>query len=156
MSVTAEEDEDTDTGPVYVGTTYDSGDTDISAPSIGGTDYTTYGTEVRVLTGYVILYGSDLTSLYTATTVNCTYCSVSYESQNQINLYYSIPVDTASATLTNDIDVNVAMVGMPTRIFNVYLLTLHYVGYAIYVERGYGRVGDDWRLLFRVEQYHNS
>ena len=111
MSVTAEEDEDTDTGPVYVGTTYDSGDTDISASLIGGTDYTTYGTEVRGTTGYVILYGSDLTSLYTATTVNCTYCSVSYESQNQINLYYSIPLDTASGTLTNDIDVNVAYGG---------------------------------------------
>jgi hypothetical protein len=104
MSVTVEDENGSD-GSVYVGTTYDEGDTDGSPPSISGVDYTTYGTEVRGTSGYVILYGSNLSPPYGSTSIysDSGMSSPAYASQSQINMYYSIPLDTDSGTYSGDI-----------------------------------------------------
>jgi hypothetical protein len=104
MSVTAVS--GSDSGSVYVGTTYDSGNTDGSAPAISGADYTTYGTEMPGTSGYVILYGSNFTTPYGSTTVSSGFGSASYVSATQINLYYSIPAGASPGTYTNDISVS--------------------------------------------------
>jgi hypothetical protein len=108
-----------DIGSAYVGTTYDVGDTNGSPPQITGVDYTTYGNEERGTSGYVILYGTDFTSPYSNTSVSSCYGTPAYLSQGQINLYYSIPVDSASQDYANNMDVTTGY-GSATADFYVY------------------------------------
>src|SRR4029077_137164 len=79
----------------YIGTSYASGDTNGSSPAISGLDQTTYGTAQTGTSGYVIVYGSNLTNLdYGSTTVSIgdgISASLTYVSQGQLNVYYTIP-----------------------------------------------------------------
>jgi len=106
-------------GDVYLGTTWASGDTDGSPPDITGMDYTTYGNEVRGTSGYVILYGSNFTTPYGSTSVSSSFGSPAYVSATQINLYYSIPLNTDSGTYSSDIGVSTPY-GSDTADFYVY------------------------------------
>jgi hypothetical protein len=109
LSVTGDwewDDGDGDEGSVYIGTTWAEGDTDGSPPSITGVDNTTYGNELRGTSGYVILYGSNFTTPYGSTSESFGFGYATYVSQTQINLYYSIPLDTDSGTYSGDIGVS--------------------------------------------------
>ena len=110
MSFSASSDEGggSDYGSIYLGTTCAEGDTDTSPPSISWVDYTTYGNEERGTSGYVILYGSNFTSPYAATTTSLDHGSATYVSEDQINLYYSIPVNTNSGGNSTGISVTLA------------------------------------------------
>jgi 3D (Asp-Asp-Asp) domain-containing protein len=85
----------------------------------GVVDESTYGTEVRGTTGYVILYGCNFTTPYGDTYISSSFGSPAYVSESQINLYYSIPTSTASGTRANDIGISTPY-GSTSADFHVY------------------------------------
>ena len=57
---------------------------------------------------HLILYGSNFTSPYAVTTASIDHGSATYVSEDQINLYYSIPVNTNSGGNSTGISVTLA------------------------------------------------